>query len=137
MSLNKEEQTIFQYREGLFDSKLEVRVPVKYRGHYPDFVIVDNDRLEELKKHTWYLNKGGYAYTNSKGLPGAYVTRTGFSITYLHHFLMGNRVKKGYQIDHRNTNRFDYRMENLKEATVLENQRNKNVARIQTRSTAK
>lgn len=80
--------------------------------------IVDDDRLEELSKFTWFVTGNGYAYRK---------TRIGNSTTSMHHAVLP-RID-GFDVDHINGNRLDNRKENLRYATRSQNLRNRGAAK--------
>jgi len=73
---------------------------------------IDKNKLDEVKQYGWCLSSKGYviACINNK-------TRT------LHQVVLGK--KKGFVIDHKNTDRLDNRKINLRYATHSQNQMNK------------
>lgn len=78
-----------------------------------DVILVDKDKWEILKQHTWHVNSYGYAATNING-----------KIKLMHHILTPE-VKQGYERDYINRNRLDNRLSNLRVITKTENLRNR------------
>lgn len=69
-------------------------------------IIVDDNKLEELSKYTWYINPYGYAITHTSKKRHGY-TRSMFMHRYL------TNAPKGMVVDHLNENKLDNRLENL------------------------
>ena len=70
--------------------------------------LFDTDDFEEVKKHTWYISKRGYATTNVKR-----------RATPMHRVLLGNT--KGFDVDHISRDRLDNRRRNLRICTHQQN----------------
>jgi len=70
---------------------------------------IDKEDLEKIKDYKWHLDNCGYIQ-NSKNI-------------LLHQLILGK--KKGFEIDHRNTNKLDNRKQNLRYATRSQNSMNK------------
>lgn len=79
-------------------------------------VIVDDDFDTSKMRWKIYLNKRGYAYTQSPGVN---------HMIAVHHLVIGK--KPGYVVDHINGNRLDNRKDNLRFVTHRENGINRSV----------
>lgn len=77
-----------------------------------EVAIVDDESLDALLPHRWYLDNGGYA-----------VAHIGPCIVKMHRMLAA--PGKGQLIDHKNGNRLDNRKANLRACTHAENMRNR------------
>jgi len=73
---------------------------------------IDVDDYEFVKKHGWFVNRGGYAYTTIGGKRYA-----------LHRLLIG--ADEGYDVDHISGDNSDNRKSNLRICHHAENQRNR------------
>jgi len=67
---------------------------------------IDKEDLDKVRDYKWGLNNKGYVITQTKNL-------------FLHHLIFGR--KKGYEVDHRNTNPLNNRKSNLRFATHSQN----------------
>ena len=74
-------------------------------------IVIDDEDLEQLKKHSWCISKTGYAVANING-------RT----TKMHRYLM--KAQNGYVVDHINGNPLDNRKCNLRVCTQKQNSQN-------------
>lgn len=77
-------------------------------------VTVDEDKMEELSRYSWCLLKG--RHTNYA------VARVGGRLVQMHRLLMD--APPGTQVDHRNRNGLDNRIENLRFASNTQNRQN-------------
>lgn len=79
---------------------------------------VSNSSFKEVSKYTWWLGRNGYATTQLK-FPekGRWIPVT------LHRLLKG--FPKGVEIDHRDGNKHNYQLSNLRIATHQQNARNR------------
>ncbi len=75
-------------------------------------VLVDNEDFERINKQKWSFNRG-YAY----GWSSIEKKRI-----YMHRLII--KVPKGLYVDHINGNKLDNRKENLRFATIAQNQHN-------------
>jgi len=75
-------------------------------------IIVDDLKYYELRKHTWFINEDGYATTSIDD-----------KLVIMHRMLM-NAVP-GELIDHKNRNRIDNRILNLRKSNETLNNHNK------------
>lgn len=98
----------FREKEGYLEMIL-----VDFFGKEKDVTKVDKTQKENLLKYKWHLTGHGYAACkfNGKNLK-------------LHHFILGKKPNKGYDVDHINRNRLDNRISNLRIVTRSENLRN-------------
>lgn len=78
---------------------------------------IDKEKLEDVLVHKWHLSSNGYANTRIKG-----------RVVGLHRLVKGNSGK--LWIDHKNGDKLDNRMENLRFATPSENAANKKATRV-------
>lgn len=87
---------------------------ILYGGHV---ALIDDEDAPLIIPFSWYRNDNGYAKRNST-----------LGSIYMHRVVM-----PGYDlVDHRNRNRLDNRRENLRPATVLQNNRNQQLRRDNT-----
>ena len=89
-------------------------------------VLVDDDDFEKVSSYRWRLCGKGpnkYAITNS---PRKLGVRTGI---LMHRMLMGAEKGDGKFVDHINGNGLDNRRENLRFATLSQNQANTHVVK--------
>lgn len=82
-------------------------------------VIVDDEDLELISKHSWYITPQGYACCALRVAPGKKGRRT----IGMHRLILGDPATPS--IDHINRDRLDNRKENLCACTDSENNRNK------------
>lgn len=78
------------------------------------FAIVDADDYEELIKHRWHLQGGGYVARYNKTKP---------LLVLMHRQVMS--TPKNMQTDHINHNKLDNRKDNLRVCTSYVNQQNR------------
>ena len=84
-------------------------------GNSEKFILVDDIDFEELNKHKWLINKGGYPQTRYKT-----------KLVLLHKLLVNFPETNSINVcDHINRNRLDYRRENLRVATRIQNNANR------------
>lgn len=79
-------------------------------------VKVDDDKYEELKKYNWLKSHEGYA-RRVEIINGKQV------MTLMHRQIIG--AKKGQIVNHKNMDRLDNRIENLRIANMAENSMNR------------
>lgn len=82
-------------------------------------ILLDN-KNEHLSKLKWHITKTGYA-ARYAGLG------RGHGVVYMHHDVLG--IEKGLVVDHRNRNKLDNRVSNLRHVTQAVNSRNRGVAK--------
>jgi hypothetical protein len=95
------------------------RIPLVGKRGAGLFALVDPEQLERLQQHRWYLDRHGYVYTHlepSGGVPNR---------KWMHHMVFDERGK-GF-VDHINSDPLDNRIQNLRPATAVENNRNRRV----------
>ena len=85
-------------------------------------VIFDDDDLELVLKHKWWITPQGYACTKIRHAPGRKNRKT----VGMHRIILGN--PKTSSIDHINRNRLDNRKENLRACTDSENNKNRKIS---------
>lgn len=109
------------YSEGSRDMKnsyvVEGDVVKIYFRNVEGFFLIDKDDLEKISKHTWYLNRNGYA--ESRTYQKEHIKA--------HHEVIG-KPPKGLVTDHINRNRLDNRKCNLRHVTYRENGLNRGKA---------
>lgn len=76
--------------------------------------LVDDEDLERLSAHRWFIHSGGYA-SRQEG-----TWRKGRKQIYMHQEVMGGKI-----IDHINANKLDNRKANLRFATKGQNNANR------------
>lgn len=86
--------------------------------------LVDSVDFDRVSQHKWFAVNGGYAQSNSAGLPRR---------TWLHRFILGLGREK-IEVDHVNGDRLDCRKSNLRLATSQENKRNSRKTKRETSS---
>lgn len=97
-----------------------VWIPVQYKGGVICYTLVDRDKFDAVTQHRWGLKPSprqdgnDYVYRYEK-VDGKYKQ------IYLHHVVYGVVTR----LDHKNTDRFDNRLENLRPATTSQNSANK------------
>lgn len=79
-----------------------------------DRIIVDEQDEWLLFEYNWTCTEHGYV-VRSELLNGVWTP------TYLHHYIMGQPIWEGDEIDHKNHNGYDNRRDNLRYATHQEN----------------
>ena len=82
-------------------------------------VIVDDEDLELISKHSWYITPQGYACCALRVAPGKKGRRT----IGMHRLILGDPATKS--IDHINRDKLDNRKANLLACTDSQNNRNK------------
>lgn len=82
------------------------------------YSLVDDEDFEYLNQFLWCFD-GNYAVRRITVEKGVYKK------IYLHHVIFP--IKKGFQVDHKNTNKLDNQKNNLRYATHAENVRNKKI----------
>lgn len=84
---------------------------IQITGGY--YALVDENMYDFLSQWKWNLSTSGYAYrkVNNKNI-------------YMHHEVLGGRIA-GLDVDHKNKDRLDMRVENLRYATRQQNMINK------------
>jgi hypothetical protein len=85
-------------------------------------VLVDDDDLELISKHAWFITPQGYACTALRVSPGKKGRRT----IGMHRLILGDPPTPA--IDHINRNKLDNRKENLRACSDSQNNRNKPMA---------
>jgi hypothetical protein len=86
------------------------------KGKIPDKeCFVDDDRWHEFNQYRWYISNTGYVATDIER-----------KTTHLHKHIMGEYPEDKDVIDHKNGNRLDNRIKNLRFATNSENSQNRN-----------
>lgn len=85
---------------------------IGYTSNKSTRFLIDKEDFERIKNYTWAEDAHGYIYTSING-----------KIIKLHKFIMDSKRI----VDHRNRKRYDNRKENLREATIQENNRNHKV----------
>lgn len=84
-------------------------------GNSTKFIIVDDKDFESLNSHKWLVNKGGYPLTRYKN-----------KLVLLHKLLTDFPETNSLNVcDHINRNRLDYRRQNLRVATRIQNNANR------------
>lgn len=96
MRLKRSKQTTIWREKG---NIVEFRV-----SNVDEYGLCDIEDWNEIKKHSWYMNQGGYLTT--------YIDK---KQVRLHHLILPN--KEGYVVDHVNRNKLDNRKTNLRYAT--------------------
>lgn len=91
-------------------------------------VLIDDEDLELVSKHSWFFVPQGYACTHIQLAPGKKNRRT----MGMHRLILGDPPTQS--IDHINRNRLDNRKENLRACTDSENNRNKSLVKGKTSS---
>lgn len=81
------------------------------------FAIVDASRFEELNVHKWYYHKG-YAIRHGARTPEGFRRKL-----YMHRVVFG--TPDGVDTDHKNGDRCDNRIENLRLCNHAQNQQNR------------
>lgn len=82
-----------------------------------DLILVDEEDEWLLFNYNWSITAHGYV-VRSELLDGRWMP------TYLHHYVMGQPIWKGDEIDHINRNGYDNRRANLRYVTHQENMQN-------------
>jgi hypothetical protein len=88
-------------------------VPVQHRGKVVVFADVDDDFVDDLKRHIWRLDREGYAYFLNP------ILKRGI---YMHRYIMDFPIDM--VVDHLSWNRIDNRINHLRICTSAENNRN-------------
>jgi hypothetical protein len=84
-------------------------------------VLVDDEDLELISKHSWFFTPQGYACTALRVAPGKKGRRT----IGMHRLILGDPDTAS--IDHINRNKLDNRKENLRACTDSQNNRNRSI----------
>jgi hypothetical protein len=100
-----------------FESALKNCCGAVMLGH-GKYTLVDEDRMGEVERHNWRLSSNGYA----KRAIGPYNKR---KPVYLHRYLMGE--PDGWEVDHKNRNKIDNRVSNLRICSRSQNAGNTSV----------
>lgn len=74
------------------------------------YAIVDNEDFDRLNQYRWRLDKDGYAKTTT--------------LKFMHRLVLNLQPNDGKRTDHKNRNRLDNRKENLRIATIAQNNQN-------------
>ena len=82
-------------------------------------VLIDDDDLELISRHSWFFTPQGYACTALRIAPGKKGRRT----IGMHRLILGDPESSA--IDHINRDKLDNRKENLRACTDSQNNRNK------------
>jgi len=88
-------------------------IPIEYRGKIVTFADVDDNMVNDIKRHTWKLDKEGYAYFFNPILK---------RVIYMHRYIMD--FPSNMIVDHLSWNRLDNRTNHLRICTIAENNRN-------------
>ena len=91
----------------------------KYKGMYK--AIVDDDVFEEVNKYSWYY-QNGYASRSERSIGKQ---KTIYLHVYIWELKMGS-IPEGLEVDHKDKNKLNCQLSNLRLATHAENNRNKN-----------
>lgn len=83
-------------------------------------IIVDDEFYDELCKHRWTINSG-YASRKVKHIDG---TPGKMMHVYMHRVLLGLKYGERKSVDHRNGNKLDNRLENIRACSQAENCKN-------------
>jgi len=80
-----------------------------------ELILVDTDALELLSKYTWNVHIGGYA-----------ISKINHKHVRMHHLLLDFKFERGVntEVDHKNGNKLDNRMVNLRVVSKTCNQQN-------------
>lgn len=96
---------------------------VNQRGRLVPAFQIDECFAKEVRKHKWYLTDRGYIRRSA-------TVKESRSFVLLHHFLWSISGRSPVaQIDHINGNPLDNRLENLRSATTLLNNKNVRIKR--------
>jgi len=88
-------------------------VHVEHQGKVVAFVDVDECCVDDLKRHTWRIDREGYAYFFNHILKRC---------IYMHRYIMD--FPDDMVVDHLSWNRLDNRIKHMRICTVAENNRN-------------
>ncbi len=87
------------------------KIPLN-KGKNGKFALVSDESYEQVIVHNWYLDSRGYARTNINKVP----------IT-MHRFLL--EAQPGQEIDHKNRDKLDNQLDNIRFCTHQENMFNR------------
>jgi len=92
---------------------------IKYSGKKDSdqFFLVSDESFDFVNNHKWYLHHRGYAITSIKDHTGKR------KLVKLHRLLMNFPV--GMHVDHKDGNKSNYQLNNLRVATKNQNERNR------------
>ena len=79
------------------------------------FAIVDAGKYEELNKYKWFVQENNGVYYAA--------CRMGKERVWMHRYLI--RARKDKKVDHRNNHTLDNRIENLRQASTGDNNKNR------------
>ena len=99
---------------------MEPETTTLYLSNIDKYVLFDKKHEETIKKHHWHANNRGYAVTNIKKALGK---RT---LLLMHRYIMqleGHHIA-GNEFDHKNRDRLDNRLSNIRIASRKENATN-------------
>lgn len=98
-------------------------IPLKGKRGLGRFAVIDDQDLADVSRHSWFVNKDGYAYTT---------TQRNYAVSWISMHRMILNPVAGFATDHVNGNKLDNRRCNLRAVTCSENQSNRQ-GRIQLR----
>jgi hypothetical protein len=98
-------------------------ISVKYKKGNKEYeCLVDEDKWHELTfMKTWFRNPNGYIKANINGNPSTLIHR------FLYETYKSQEDITNLQIDHKNRNKLDNRMENLRPSTSGQNNHNQEI----------
>lgn len=79
-------------------------------GNEIGVAIIDKENVDRCKKHRWYFHSSGYVTTKNCGKD-----------LFLHNFILGRETSLEILCDHKNRNRSDCRISNLRECDRNQN----------------
>lgn len=93
------------------------RIPLRNReGKVVRYAIIDDELFEKLNKYTWSVDGSGYPQTMQK-------TEKGWRPVRMHRVIFGLVGRES--ADHKNQNKLDHRLSNLRKCSSGENNRNR------------